>query len=137
MTTPLGLQRICSYLSSVKTATVQQIAEACHICPCHVRRSLQTFSELGLAYKAGHKRREGVGGTQIHVWARGCEPNAEPLPREPSKVLRKRRVEWLRRNYGTKITNRILASRSRGGSDKIIVEGVTIYERGKPRGVKA
>lgn len=136
MTTPLGLVRICAFLRKAKKATVVEIAQACFVSEKHVRRAMLSFREIGLAHKAEHIRRTGMGGTQIIVWAYGCAPDAPKLPREPSTVVRRRRVDRLRTTYGNRVATKILQCRKDGGADKIVINGETIYQRGKTRGAR-
>ena len=133
---PVGLIAMCAFLSSVTMATTEEIAIACNLSEKHVRKTLSLWRSLGLVHKAGHIRREGIGGTQIIQWARGHAPDAKPLPREDASTIRRRRLRKLKTLYDTTIANKILRSRRQGGPSKIVRDGKTIYERGKPRGAQ-
>jgi hypothetical protein len=139
MTYPAGLMRVFNYLRDVGPATCLELAEHCFVVPRHAQYCVTQLAELGLVHIGGWRRQFGAGARfrrPLAVWHFGYGKTACRVVDNSAKSARDRRVKRLREEFGDEIASRILASRSNGGADRIVVDGRTLYERGKPRGYR-
>ena len=72
-----------------------------------------------------------VGNHPAKVFALGNKKDVPKPAKQKKSVCEKRFRENLKARYGTNIACKMLRSRNNGGPDRIIVDGVTIYERYK------
>lgn len=132
-----GLCRIYRRLLTVGPSTAYELAEACFVVRRHAQWSLNRLHEVGLAHIVSWRKQFGTGARgrpYSAVWVYGPGKHAErPAPESPASTQR-RRAQRLVSHHGVEIASRILYSRKNGGADRIVQDGVTIYQRASPRG---
>ena len=134
MTTPLAIPRIYNALRELGRGSNEEISAKAFCGVKHTRKVLMDLRECGLVHIADYRKRDGVGGTRIHIWQFGPGEEHEKVVVKDHIQIRRKRRRRLVSEYGVEIARRIIASRSKGGADRIVVDGKTVYQRGKPRG---
>jgi hypothetical protein len=127
--------RLVEFLEAHGPMDTQAIADNCHM----VRRQAQhIISQMrkvgGLVYIAAWDRYgDGQSGNMAPRYAIGNQADAPKPKRVSNKVAQRNRAQRLREAYGSHIAWRMMESRHSGGADRIVIDGKTIYERGKVR----
>lgn len=124
-----SMRRILLALRAHGPMTIQQIASAVHVAESTLTGGgyLKHLRDLGLIHVHSYKKLGGMP-TWRKFWAFG--PGADAVRKPPltrAERSRKHR-EKVRQQFGS-IANRILKSRNFGGSDRIVLDGVKVYER--------
>lgn len=138
MSFPLAVPRIYNALKATPRATIAELSDRAIACKKHVYRTLQSLHKCGLAHIVDWIPRPDQGGTYQSVWTYGPGEHAPKKTQQHRDhiAVRNKRVAKLQSVYGIEITRRILNPRRKGGASRIVIDGKTIWERGKRRGAK-
>jgi hypothetical protein len=96
-------------------------------------RSLRVLQQCGLIHISGWRKVGSGGGHPAKLWAFG---HGNDAPKPPSvdaqkcrRESRNRRLQFITKQYGKDIAKRIFTSRGNGGADRVVIDGITIYQR--------
>ena len=125
-------RRILHRLQTQGPATRYRLAIECHINQHHAAGLMRRLVEVGgLLHVSAWTLPESGHGPFTPVYAHG--PGADAVKpagltnAEKGRLRRKR----LKERFGSRITHRICRSRNEGGAAAIIIDGITVYRRGK------
>lgn len=124
------------YLRDHGPAESTVIADAIHRAWKPTLAALNTLHACGLIHVAAWRPVTVGGGWPAKVWAFGYGEDAPRPPARDAKAIRReswhRRRAHLAEQYGDEVARKIYRSRNNGGADRIVIDGRTVYERGKP-----
>ena len=125
--------RIYAYLKDHGMAESTHIADGAHVSLDRTWAILRELRDCGLIHISGWRPVTIGGGYPAALWKFGYAEDAPRPPAEDKGVIRRRsqrkRYNELKKRYGSRITRKIVCSKSNGGADVVVVDGKIIYRR--------
>ncbi len=124
--------RILAHLQFIGPATRWDLAKACHTDQRHAAELIRAMRRHpGMLHIGGWVRPASGNGPYAPVYAIGPgKDKPKPRPLTGSEKSKRRRNALLEKFGDQKTVNRICKSRNNGGASRVVIDGVTLYERG-------
>jgi len=131
--TSMAAHRVVESLQQSGPLSMYAIAESVGIAPGYAHRILRVLLKTGGIIHVSDWIRIGRCGQASSVYAAGPgKDKARPRAQKQATISRRRR-QRLAAQFGPDIANRIQTSRRLGGPERIVVDGITVFERAKDR----